>query len=142
MSAAAQAGLPAEKPTIFVIDDDPALCSSLKFALELEGFVVRTYGDAAALLSDMNPTRADCLIIDQRLPGLNGIELLEKLRSRDLRRRRSSSPAIRAGDCASRPKRAGVQIVEKPLLGSALHDEIRRLSRPADVADKPDGKAG
>ena len=38
-------------PVVFVVDDDPAVCSSLKFALELEGFAVSTYGDGEALLS-------------------------------------------------------------------------------------------
>jgi len=34
-------------PVVVIVDDDPAVCSSLKFSLELEGFVVRAHGNAA-----------------------------------------------------------------------------------------------
>lgn len=47
-SAADSASL--EKPTVVVVDDDPAVRRSLKFSLELEGFSVRTYSDATDLL--------------------------------------------------------------------------------------------
>ena len=39
-----------KRPIIAVVDDDPAVCGSLKFALELEGFVVRTFHSGAELL--------------------------------------------------------------------------------------------
>ena len=64
---------------IVIVDDDPAVCNSLKFSLELEGFVVRTYESAANLLDD-DFASCDCFVIDQRMPGISGLELIAKLR--------------------------------------------------------------
>ena len=44
-----------------IVDDDPAVCSSLKFSLELEGFVVRAYGNAAEFLN-ADDWACDCSI--------------------------------------------------------------------------------
>jgi len=45
-STAATSGGPAERSAIIaIVDDDPAVCASLKFSLEREGFVVRAYGN-------------------------------------------------------------------------------------------------
>ena len=44
--------LKAKEPVVVVVDDDPAVCGSLKFSLELEGFSVRTFPDGAELLQD------------------------------------------------------------------------------------------
>jgi FixJ family two-component response regulator len=50
---------PIEKrcPIVAVVDDDPAVCGSLKFSLELEGFIIRTYASRAELLN-----AGDCAI--------------------------------------------------------------------------------
>jgi two-component system, LuxR family, response regulator FixJ len=52
-------------PVVVIVDDDAAVCGSLKFSLELEGFVVRAYGNAAEFLN-ADETACDCLVIDQR----------------------------------------------------------------------------
>lgn len=116
-----------EKLVVFVVDDDPAVRSSLKFALELEGYIVRVFADAAQLLGRGDDEAPGCLIIDYALPGLNGLELLRTLRQRNI-----AAPAILITSHPKRPlrelaARAGVQIVEKPLLTDALTDEIRGL---------------
>jgi FixJ family two-component response regulator len=118
-----------EKLVVFVVDDDPAVRSSLKFALELEGYDVRVFADAAQLLERSDNDAPGCLIIDYALPGLNGLELLRALRQRNV-----GAPAILITSHPKRPlrelaARAGMQIVEKPLLTDALTDEIRGLCR-------------
>ena len=65
---------------VVIVDDDPAVCGSLKFSLELEGFGVRTYGGAAELLDGGDLAACDCFVIDQRMPGMSGMELIAKLR--------------------------------------------------------------
>lgn len=54
------------------------VCGSLKFVLELEGFVVRDYGSAAELLAADDVSSYDCLVIEQVMPGLrfkqNGVD--------------------------------------------------------------------
>jgi two-component system, LuxR family, response regulator FixJ len=120
----------AKRPVVAVVDDDPAVCSSLKFALELEGFAVRTYPSGAEVLR-VEVLRAeksdacDCFVIDQRMPEMTGMELIEALR-----RRQISTPAILIishpnATVSARAASAAVPIVEKPLLGNALTERIR-----------------
>ena len=53
-------------PVIVVVDDDAAVRGSLKFALEIEGFAVRTYPKGADLLGDLRLADCACFIIDQK----------------------------------------------------------------------------
>ena len=111
---------------IVVIDDDVAVRKSLKFSLEVEGYVVRTYARGEDLLNEPAFPTCRCLIVDQRLPGISGFDLIAKLRDRDI-----SVPAILVATHPSMDLRkcaanAGVAVVEKPLLNSALLDGIRQ----------------
>ncbi len=115
----------ARRPIVAVVDDDPAVCSSLKFALELEGFAVRTYPSAAEVLRAGERDPCDCFVVDQRMPEMTGLELIEALR-----RRHVSTPAIlivshSSAAVSGRAAKAAVPIVEKPLLGNALVERIR-----------------
>ena len=115
----------AKRPIIAVVDDDPAVCGSLKFALELEGFAVRTYHSGAELLHAGDLNDCNCFVIDQRMPGMTGMELVEVLRERLV-----LTPAILIishanAALSARAQRAAVPIVEKPLLGNALMERIR-----------------
>lgn len=110
---------------IAIVDDDPAVCNSLKFALELEGFAVRTYGGGAEVLRDEGLDGFDCFVVDQRMPSITGLELILKLRERNI-----DAPAILIisqpnAALAARAKLAKVPIVEKPFLGNTLLDRIR-----------------
>ena len=113
-----------EKPVIVIVDDDFAVRNSLAFALTEEGFLVRTYCSAEMLLDDVLVGEARCLIIDQKLPGLSGLALVDELRRRDV-----SAPVIliTTGPTAQTRRAAaaaGIAIVEKPLIGDALFHEI------------------
>src|SRR5271166_4756152 len=70
------------KPVILVVDDDFAVRSSLKFALEVEGFEVLAYSSAHELLNDDSLPTASCLVTDYHMPGMNGLELVAQLRDR------------------------------------------------------------
>jgi two-component system, LuxR family, response regulator FixJ len=112
-------------PIVVIVDDDPAVCSSLKFSLELEGFVVRTYGGAAELLQSADFDPCDCFVIDQKMPTVTGMELIAKLRAQKV-----LTPAILLIShpnpaLTARAAIAKVPIVEKPLLSNALVDRIR-----------------
>jgi two-component system, LuxR family, response regulator FixJ len=112
-------------PLVIVIDDDPAVCGSLKFSLELEGFVVRTYGSGAELLRTDDFDACKCFVVDQRMPTMTGMELIGKLRDQ-----RILTPAILiishpSAVLSARAASAGIPIVEKPLLNNALVDRIR-----------------
>src|SRR5215469_15822113 len=69
---------------VLVVDDDAAVRSALKFALEVEGFAVKLYAGSIALLAEQGlPDRA-CLVIDYRMPGVDGLELVRRLRARQV----------------------------------------------------------
>ncbi len=112
-------------PLVIVVDDDPAVCGSLKFSLELEGFTVRTYGSGSELLHADDFHACKCFVIDQRMPAMAGMELIAKLRDQ-----RILTPAILiishpSAALRARAATAGVPIVEKPLLNNTLVDRIR-----------------
>ena len=118
-------------PLIAVVDDDAAVCSSLKFALELEGFRVRTFAGGTELLGAPDIAACRCFVVDQKMPGMSGLELIGRLRERHI-----ASPAILiisqpSAVLSARAARAGIPVIEKPLFGNALVDTIRDACRQA-----------
>jgi FixJ family two-component response regulator len=111
---------------VIVVDDDPDVLGSLKFSFEVEGFSVQAHDSAEALLNGDLPSENACLVLDQKLPGMDGLELLRRLRSRG-----DALPAILITTPNAETKRraalAGVPIVEKPLLCETLVDQVRAL---------------
>ena len=76
--------LPSRKSTIYIVDDDFDVRKSLRFLLETEGFDVRTFHSGSALLGSQVRHKADCLVIDYKMSGINGLELLRQLRLFDI----------------------------------------------------------
>jgi two-component system, LuxR family, response regulator FixJ len=56
------------RSVVLVIDDDPAVRNSLKFALDVEGFSVQVYATGAALLDEKEMPESGCLVADYYLP--------------------------------------------------------------------------
>mgnify|MGYP006332611247 CR=1 FL=1 len=118
-----------EKNTVVVVDDDPAVCSSLEFSLGVEGFNVQTYASGPELLKAERMPAHGCVIIDYFLPGMNGLELAIALRARKV-----SLPIILITTHPNRALRQsaaaeGIEIIEKPLLGNSLSESIRAAVR-------------
>jgi two-component system response regulator FixJ len=70
------------KPTIFIVEDDPAVRESLKLILEMKGCVVEESEDGGSLLSRGRYSDLACVIMDINLPGENGLQILKWLRDR------------------------------------------------------------
>lgn len=125
MSAANLPTLESTGPVI-IVDDDPAVLRSLKFALELEGLDIRTYGDAQSLLLDGDLPSHGCLVLDYAMAGMDGFELMNRLRRRDVRLPAILMTGMPSLKVRERAKKAGFcKVLEKPLHDSALLDGIR-----------------
>jgi FixJ family two-component response regulator len=65
--------------TVYVVDDDPAVLRALARLLGVEGFRVVTFGSATEFLAHPVPDCPMCLMLDLRMPGLTGFDLLRQL---------------------------------------------------------------
>lgn len=58
---------------ICILDDDPGVLQSLQFRLEAHGFSVRPFRAAVALLTCIDPDNVDCLVVDYKMPQMDGL---------------------------------------------------------------------
>ena len=72
--------MPSDKAVVHVIDDDEAVRHSLAFLLGTAGIDVRTYESAVMFLDVAAKVKLGCVITDVRMPGISGIDLLQRLR--------------------------------------------------------------
>jgi len=103
--------------SVLIVDDDAAVRDSLKFALGMEGMEVRLYGSGGEFLADEYLPEHGCLVVDYQMPALNGIQLVDILRSRQKR-----YPAILISGNVSDDVS---HVLEKPLLDETLLNCIR-----------------
>lgn len=68
------------QPTIFVVDDDEAMRDSIHWLLESENLDARMYSCANDFVASCEPDEEGCLLLDVRMPGMSGMELLEVLK--------------------------------------------------------------
>jgi two-component system, OmpR family, response regulator ChvI len=68
---------------IVVVDDEPDITNVLKKGLERYGFVVDTFNDPHAVLESFQPGYYDLMIIDIRMPRINGFDLYRQLKKKD-----------------------------------------------------------
>jgi two-component system response regulator FixJ len=67
------------EPTVFVVDDDRDLCDSLRWLIESDGLRVETYASAQDFLDAYDPVRPGVLVLDVRMPGMDGLDLQQHL---------------------------------------------------------------
>lgn len=70
------------KQTIALVDDDRNILASVQMTLEAEGFAVRTYTDGESALQALLTKPVDLAVLDIKMPRMDGMELLQKLRAR------------------------------------------------------------
>jgi RNA polymerase sigma factor (sigma-70 family) len=118
---------PRAQQTVFIVDDDPAIRNSLQLLIEMQGIAVRTFSTAATFLEAYKPSEAGCLILDVRMPGMNGLAL-----QRELIRQSFELPIIVLTGYADIPaairalKSGAVEFLEKPIEDDILLDHVRR----------------
>ena len=120
--------------TVALVDDDRNILASLAIALEDEGFKVQSYADGAQALAGMEREPPDLVVLDIKMPGLDGLEVLGRLR------RNSSLPVIFLTskddeiDEVLGLKLGADDYIRKPFSQRLLVERIRALLRRAERA--------
>jgi FixJ family two-component response regulator len=68
------------EPTVYVVDDDAALRRSTGVLLETAGLAYKAYETAERFLADADPAMPGCVIVDLHMPGMNGMDLVARMR--------------------------------------------------------------
>lgn len=68
------------QPTVFVVDDDEAMRDSIQWLLESMNLETRMFASASDFVASCNPGEEGCLLLDIRMPGMSGMELLDALK--------------------------------------------------------------
>lgn len=112
---------------VHIVDDDDTVRSSLAFLLDIAGFAVRTHASALAFLELAATIEHGCLVTDLRMPDIDGVELLRRLRTSG-----TMLPAIVVtghGDvqmAVEAMKNGAIDFIEKPFSNETIVDSIRR----------------
>jgi two-component system response regulator FixJ len=125
------------KGNVYVIDDDDAMRDSLKFLLESAGFEVTLFDSAQNFLEVFPQLEFGCVVSDVRMPGLDGIELLKRMKQQN-----SAFPIIIMTGHGDVPlavesmKLGAVDFLEKPFEDDRLITMIEMAIREAEPAAK------
>jgi two-component system, LuxR family, response regulator FixJ len=115
------------EPTVFVVDDDPAMRASLRWLLESVGLRVSTFATAREFLATYQPPHPGCLVLDVRMPGMSGLDLQAELIARQIRIPVLIITGYAEVPIAVRAMKAGAfDFIEKPFSDQTLLDRIRR----------------
>ena len=111
--------------TVYVVEDDEAVRDSLELLLKSDGKPVKTYESATAFLKDYSDKMAGCIVLDIRMPGMDGMELQKKLNEKH-----SILPIIFVTGHGDVPmavdamKEGAVDFIQKPYREKALLEKI------------------
>jgi RNA polymerase sigma factor (sigma-70 family) len=117
-------------PTVFVVDDEPAIRDALSLQITLKGLRVVVYSSADEFLAAYQPHMRGCLLTDLQMPGMDGLQLQETLRARGV-----ILPVVvltAHGDVRTTKtamKNGAVDFLEKPAEDDTLIDVLRNAIR-------------
>jgi FixJ family two-component response regulator len=115
------------RDTVFVVDDDEDIRSSLKRLLEQVDLNVEEFSRASDFLEAYDPTRPGCLLLDIRMPEMSGTELQKRMLERDIPLPiifiTGHADVAIAVECM---KRGAFEFIEKPARAQKLLDTIQR----------------
>jgi len=122
---------------VSIVDDDESLRRSIRNFLTSVGFQVETFASAEAFLQSAHRDDTGCVMLDLRMPGMSGLDLLRRLAATD-----SPIPVIiltahSADETRRQALQAGaVAFLGKPFHGEALLDVVRKaLRKPGRIPD-------
>jgi two-component system response regulator FixJ len=127
--------VPADRP-VYIVDDDEAVRDSLSALLGSKGYAARSFGSALEFLAAAPSLPSGCLIVDVRMPEMDGLELQARLRAQAL-----GFPMIVITGHADVPlavramKAGAVDFIEKPFASETILDSLdgalSRLASPS-----------
>ncbi len=112
---------------VYLIDDNNDLRSTMRELLEYNGHTVEAFASSEAFLAAYRPDHADCLVVDARLPGLDGMGLLQQLKAQG--RELPSIMITGFGDitmAVEAMKAGAIDFIEKPVPADSLLSAIER----------------
>lgn len=113
--------------TLDIVDDDEAVRDSTRALLESYGYTVRAFASAEDYLTNSGNS-ADCLLVDQHMPGMTGLDMLEHLRSKGVTIRALMMTGRSDPTLEPRALRIGVKLLHKPVEESQLVDWIENAA--------------
>jgi two-component system response regulator FixJ len=128
-------------PTVCIIDDDESVRRAFLMLLESAAFKAQTYASAEAFLADENVASSDCIVTDIRMPGLSGLDLMERMRLQGLNIPVIVVSAYDDDYTRQRAFKLGARVFfRKPVDDIELIEAIRRVvamsSSAANAADR------
>ena len=119
----------AERPTILLVEDEPAVRRSMQLVLQGSGFAVRSYASGAAAVADPEVGKARGLIADFRLPEGDGLSVLRALRAAGFSGRAILVTAFPTMELEANARREGfLRVLPKPLTTRMLREAMTDLS--------------
>ena len=113
-------------PTVFVVDDDAAMRKSIGFLVESIGLEAEAYASAQEFMDGASPDKPGCLLLDVRMPGLSGLDLLDRLGSLGFRLPVIMITGHADVPMAVRALQSGAgEFIEKPFNDQLLLDKIQ-----------------
>jgi FixJ family two-component response regulator len=113
--------------TVYIVDDDPDMRDSLRWLLKTVGLCCLTFPSAEEFLREFTGGGPSCLVLDVRMPGTGGLDLLEELTARGLRLPVLFITAHADVPMAVRAMKSGAfEFLEKPFNGQVLLEKVQR----------------
>jgi FixJ family two-component response regulator len=117
----------AKKHLVFVVEDDEEVRVSTRALLEASGYAVREFASAEDVIASGDMAAAGCIVLDQTLPGISGLDLIRRLRADGVQ-----TPAIMVSGNGKQllqaAAKAGVAaVLRKPLSAEALEEWLEEI---------------
>ena len=117
-----------DRARLLLVEDDSGVRRSLQLLLHGRGFEVRAYASGLALLADPTALGAVCLVADYRMPEIDGLLILKRLRDLGWRGQALLITAFPSARLIDQALAAGyVRVIEKPLVEAALVEAVERV---------------